>query len=208
MKDLDIRGAGNLLGAEQSGFIAEIGLEMYQKILQEAMHELKHDEFQGLYTEEDRFFKKETQMETDMEILIPDIYVSSINERLNLYNRINDLETEEALLLFEEELEDRFGVIPFPVKELLNSVRLKWQAEKFHMEKISLKRGRMRAYFSHREDPKFFQSDDFGKIINYVQKFPTRCKLQQEETGLMFHVGEIKSINQALRIFEELEGEV
>ena len=207
MKDLDIRGAGNLLGAEQSGFIAEIGLEMYQKILQEAMHELKHDEFQGLYTEEDRFFKKETQMETDMEILIPDIYVSSINERLNLYNRINDLETEEALLLFEEELEDRFGAIPFPVKELINSVRLKWQAEKFHIEKISLKRGRMRTYFSHREDPKFFQSDDFGKIINYVQKFPLRCKLQQEEAGLMFHVGEIKSINQALRIFEEIIGE-
>ncbi len=207
MKDLDIRGAGNLLGAEQSGFIAEIGLEMYQKILQEAMRELKHDEFSGLYTEEDRFFKKEITMETDLEILIPDLFVSSVNERLNLYNRINDLEKEEQILLFEEELEDRFGAIPFQVKELLNSVRLKWAAEKFHIDKLSLKRGRLRAYFSNTEDKTFFQSEIFGKIINFVQKYPTRCKLQQEESGLMFHIGEIKSIRDALKIFDELAQE-
>ena len=204
MKDLDIRGAGNLLGGEQSGFIAEIGLEMYQKILQEAMHELKHDEFAGLFTEEDRFFKKEIQMETDMEILIPDVYVSSIHERLNLYTRINDFDKEETIPLFEEELEDRFGAIPFEVKELLSSVRLKWKAQEFHIEKLSLKRGRMRAYFSQREDPKFFQSDMFGKIIAYVQQHPSRCKLQQDATGLMLQVGEIRAVKDALKVFEEL----
>jgi transcription-repair coupling factor (superfamily II helicase) len=203
MKDLDIRGAGNLLGAEQSGFIAEIGLEMYQKILQEAMQELKDDEFKDLFTEEDRYFKKETQIETDLEILIPDVYVSSIHERLSLYSRINDLEKEEDIILFEAELEDRFGPVPYPVKEFLRSVRLRWLAQELHIEKISLKRGRMRAYF-YKERPEFFQSEVFGKVINYVQKLPLRCKLQQDEAGLMFQVAEIRSVKDALGIFKEV----
>lgn len=201
MKDMDIRGAGNILGGEQSGFIAEIGLEMYQKILQEAMQELKDDEFKDLFSGEP-IFKTETQIETDLEMYIPDRYVTSVNERLNLYNKINDLKNEAGLLAFENELEDRFGPVPKPTKELLNIVRLKWKLQELHIEKASIKRGRMKCYFSRRADEKFFQGDAFGNIVDYVQKFHQRARLQQEIDGLIFTVGDVLSAKAALAVFE------
>lgn len=207
MKDLDIRGAGNLLGAEQSGFIAEIGLEMYQKILQEAMMELKEDEFRELFAgeEQPQYFAKETQLDTDLEILIPDLYVSSVNERLNLYSKMNDLDTEEQLLAFRDGLIDRFGTIPRQTRELLNAVRLKWLARDLNIEKLHLKRGRLRAEFSARVSD-FFQSDRFGDIIKYVQIHPTRCKLNQKDSHLELIIHEVKTVREALHLLEELGG--
>lgn len=208
MKDLDIRGSGNLLGAEQSGFIAEIGLEMYQKILQEAMQELKEDEFKELFADEmeqQSFFIRETQIDTDLEILIPDRYVSSVNERLNLYNRINDLKTDEDIKAFEAGLEDRFGPVPYATKELLRTIKLKWVAQDLGIEKISLKRGKLKAYFSPRVDNKFFQSEVFGNIISYIQKYPIRCKLHQTEKELMLQVAEVKNVKDALQVFESIK---
>ena len=210
MKDLDIRGAGNLLGAEQSGFIAEIGLEMYQKILQEAMMELKEDEFKELFAGEERpqYFARETQLDTDLELLIPDLYVSSVNERLNLYSKINDLDTEEQLLAFRDGLIDRFGQIPRQTRELLNAVRLKWLARDLAIEKLHLKRGKLRAEFSSRAGDTFFQSENFGGILKYVQLHPTRCKIQQKEGSLELVVHETKTVREALHILEELGGKV
>jgi len=200
MKDMDIRGAGNILGGEQSGFIAEIGLEMYQKILQEAMQELKDDEFKDLFTGEP-VFKQETQIETDMELHIPDRYVTNMNERLNLYNKINDLTNETMLKVFELELEDRFGPIPPATRELMDIVRLKWVLQDLHIEKASLKRGRLKCYFSRRADEKFFQGDKFGHIIDYVQKYHQRSKLQQEADGLIFTVNDVLSAKSAMAVF-------
>lgn len=204
MKDLDIRGAGNLLGAEQSGFIAEIGLEMYQKILEEAMQELKEDEFAELFADQPMQAVRETQLETDLEILIPDLYVSSVNERLNLYNKINDLENEEQLAAFREGLIDRFGEIPRPTRELLSAIKLKWLARDLCIEKLSLKRGRLRADFSPRAGEGFYQSDRFGNIILFVQQHPTRCKINQKEKELELVVGDVKSVYEGLRVLEEL----
>src|SRR5690606_20249818 len=127
MRDLDIRGSGNLLGAEQSGFIAEIGFEMYNKILDEAVQELKDDEFGELFADEkDRKYVSFTQIDTDLEVLIPDEYVTNVSERYNLYNEIAKLKDEEQLLKFEKQLHDRFGPIPEPVFELFNTLRLQW----------------------------------------------------------------------------------
>ena len=206
MKDMDIRGAGNILGGEQSGFIAEIGLEMYQKILQEAVQELREDEFKELFADSPPVFKNELQIETDLELHIPDRYVTSVNERLNLYNKINDLNNEQQLSAFELELEDRFGPIPKATSELLNIVRLKWLLEGLQMEKATLKRGRLKAFFLKRADEKFFQGDAFGKIIDYVQRFHQRAKLVQENEGLIFNVSDINSASQALAVFREILG--
>ncbi|MGZ5243552.1 MAG: transcription-repair coupling factor [Bacteroidia bacterium] len=204
MKDMDIRGAGNLLGGEQSGFISEIGLEMYQKILNEAMRELKEDEFGELFTDQPHEVVDETQIETDLELLIPDRYVSSVNERLNLYNKLNDITNEDLLHAFESELIDRFGPIPPATRELLNIVRLKWLLKDICVEKASLKRGRIKAYFAKRAGQKFFESDGFGKIIEFVQKHPHKTKLQQEGDEFMLQVNEIKSASGALHVFEEM----
>ena len=204
MKDMDIRGAGNLLGGEQSGFISEIGLEMYQKILNEAMRELKEDEFGELFTDQPHEIVQETQIETDLELLIPDRYVSSVNERLNLYNKLNDITNEEMLEKFEFELIDRFGPVPPATRELLNIVRLKWLLKDICVEKASLKRGRIKAYFAKRAGQKFFESDAFGQIIEYVQKHPHKTKLQQEGDEFMLQVNEIRSAAGALQTFEQM----
>jgi transcription-repair coupling factor (superfamily II helicase) len=204
MKDMDIRGAGNLLGGEQSGFIAEIGLEMYQKILNEAMRELKEDEFKDLFIDERHEVVEETQIETDLEIHIPDRYVTSVNERLTLYNKINDLQDEKALEVFEEELQDRFGAIPSPTKELLNIVRLKWLLKDLCIEKASLKRGRMKAYFSNKAGEPFFNSETFGGIIDYIQKYHQKAKLQQDATGLMLELRDVHTAKEVLGIFRDM----
>ncbi len=205
---MDIRGAGNLLGGEQSGFIAEIGLEMYQKILNEAIRELKHDEFKDLFTEQKDEPVTETQLETDLELLIPDRYVASVNERLVLYTKINDIENEEGLQSFSEELVDRFGPIPRQTKELLDTVRMKWIARHLCIEKLTLKRGRFKAVFSPRAGEKFFQSDVFGRVIAYIQEHPQRSKINQKEEGLEWMVNDMGRINNVLTLFKQIkEGE-
>src|SRR5690554_5516740 len=144
MKDLEIRGAGDLLGGEQSGFINEIGFDTYQKILSEAIDELKENEFRDLYPEsEDKEYVKDTQIDSDFELLFPDDYVNNITERLNLYTQLNQLKQEEELKRFEAELIDRFGALPPQAKDLLNSVRIKWIASKIGLERLVMKQGRL-----------------------------------------------------------------
>src|SRR5690606_19781256 len=146
MKDLEIRGAGDLLGGEQSGFINEIGFDTYQKILNEAIEELKENEFKDLYAEqvaEDKEYVKDTQIDSDFELLFPDNYINNISERLNLYTQLNSLKTEEELQKFETELVDRFGELPTPAEDLLNSVRIKWIASKIGLERIVMKQGKL-----------------------------------------------------------------
>ncbi|MCK0155671.1 transcription-repair coupling factor [Cellulophaga sp. F20128] len=185
MKDLEIRGAGDILGGEQSGFINEIGFDAYQKILAETVEELKENEFKELYEEvegKNKVFVKETQIDADFELLFPDDYVNNISERLNLYTQLNELKTEAELLTFETALVDRFGEIPTPVEDLLNSVRIKWIANSIGLEKIVLKQGKMIGYFIADQQSGFYQSPTFTKVLQFVQAFNTICKIKEKQT--------------------------
>ncbi|HEX2845791.1 MAG TPA: transcription-repair coupling factor [Chitinophagaceae bacterium] len=187
MRDLDIRGAGNLLGGEQSGFMAEIGFEMYQKILEEAIKELKRTEFKELFKEEiakQDDFVQDCTIDTDLEILIPDEYVESITERLSLYQRLDNSETEEELLEMREELTDRFGPIPPQVEDLFITVRCRKLAVDLGFEKMSLKDEVLRCHFINRPDSPYFESELFNKIIQYLQTGTNKAKLRQ--TGKLF----------------------
>ncbi|MGB0880530.1 MAG: transcription-repair coupling factor, partial [Polaribacter sp.] len=181
MKDLEIRGAGDLLGGEQSGFINDIGFDTYQKILQEAIEELKENEFKELYaseTKKPKEFVKEVSIDTDFEILFPDDYVNSVTERLNLYNKLSTLKTEDEFVVFENEIIDRFGEIPTQVEDLLDSVRIKWLAKKLGVEKIILKQKRMIGYFVADQQSDFYKTDSFSKIVQYVQQNPKSCVMK------------------------------
>ncbi len=171
MRDLDIRGAGNLLGAEQSGFITDIGYETYQKILNEAIQELKETEYQDLFAEElanKHDWVQEVQMDTDVEMLIPDEYVKNIQERLSLYTELDNIETEEKLEAFEQMLRDRFGRIPQPVFALFDGLRLRWSCRRLGFERVILKRNKLRCYFVENPQSPFFESPLFQRIMQYV----------------------------------------
>lgn len=200
MRDLDIRGAGNLLGGEQSGFMAEIGFEMYQKILEEAIKELKRTEFKELFKEEiakQDDFVQDCTIDTDLEILIPDEYVESITERLSLYQRLDNSESEEELLLMREELADRFGPIPPQVEDLFITVRCRKLAVDLGFEKMSLKDEVLRCHFINRPDSPYFESDLFNKVIQYLQTGTNKAKLRQ--TGKLFLL-----VAQPIKGMEEL----
>ncbi len=187
MRDLDIRGAGNLLGGEQSGFMAEIGFEMYQKILEEAIRELKRTEFKELFKEEiakQDDFVQDCTIDTDLEILIPDDYVESITERLSLYQRLDNSETEDELVLMKQELEDRFGPLPSQVSDLFVTVRCRKLAVDLGFEKMSLKEKTLRCFFINRPDSPYFESGTFQKILDYLQTGTNKAKLRQ--TGRLF----------------------
>jgi transcription-repair coupling factor (superfamily II helicase) len=187
MRDLDIRGAGNLLGGEQSGFMAEIGFEMYQKILDEAIRELKRTEFKDLFKEEiarQDDFVQDCTIDTDLEILIPDDYVESITERLSLYQRLDNCETEEDLAGMKKELEDRFGTLPRQVEDLFITVRCRKLAVDLGFEKMSLKEETLRCFFINRPDSPYFESGTFQKVIQFLQTETNKGKLRQ--TGKLF----------------------
>lgn len=187
MRDLDIRGAGNMLGGEQSGFMAEIGFEMYQKILDEAIKELKRTEFKELFKEEiakQDDFVSDCTIDTDLEILIPDDYVESITERLSLYQRLDNCETENDLSLMKQELEDRFGNLPQQVEDLFITVRCRKLAVDLGFEKMSLKDDILRCFFINRPDSPYFESATFQKIIQFLQTETNKAKLKQ--TGRLF----------------------
>lgn len=213
MKDLEIRGAGDLLGGEQSGFINEIGFDTYQKILNEAIEELKENEFQGLYNEseniEDKTFVKDTQIDTDFEILFPDDYINSITERLNLYTQLNKITTEAELQKFEAELVDRFGELPTQAVDLLNSVRIKWIAASIGLEKIILKQGKLIGYFISDQQSRFYQTNTFTKVLQYVQSHRHKCTLKEKKTRnglrLLLTFEKIASIESALKVLEPLD---
>ncbi|SJN34493.1 transcription-repair coupling factor [Sphingobacterium sp. JB170] len=205
MRDLDIRGSGNLLGAEQSGFIAEIGFEMYNKILDEAVQELKDDEFSTLFTEDsNRKYVTFTQIDTDLEVMIPDEYVTNIGERYNLYNEIAKLENEEQLVSFEKELQDRFGPIPPPVYELFSTLRLQWYGKQIGFEKISYKKNMLRGYFINNAKSSYFESDQFGNVLAFVQKHPTISNLKEVKGQLRLALSNVSSIRYALTLLQEM----
>jgi len=173
MRDLDIRGAGDLLGAEQSGFISDIGFDTYQRILNEAVEELKETEFKDLFHEElaaKKAYVDDVQIETDMEILLPDFYVQGAGERLKLYRELENLPNEEALGKFIERLIDRFGEPPKPTVELFDSLRLKWLAKEVGFEKIILKSGKMIAHFISSQEHPYYQSQQFTAILKTIQQ--------------------------------------
>ena len=211
MKDLEIRGAGDLLGGEQSGFINEIGFETYQKILAEAIDELKENEFKDLYEEtegKDKMFVKETQLDSDFELLFPDDYINNTTERLNLYTELNTLKTEEDLQNFESQLIDRFGTYPTQVEDLLNSVRIKWIATGIGLEKVVLKKGILMGYFISDQESAFYQSPEFSSVLSYVQQHSETCRLKEKQTRnglrLLLIFDGIKSVNKALEVLEPL----
>ncbi len=187
MRDLDIRGAGNLLGGEQSGFMAEIGFEMYQKILDEAIRELKRTEFRELFREEIQKqddFVQDCTIDTDLEILIPDEYVESITERLSLYQRLDNSESEEELLALRDEMTDRFGPLPAQVEALFTTVRCRKLAVELGFEKMSLKEDIVRCFFINRPDSPYFESELFNRILGFVQTETNKARLKQ--TGKLF----------------------
>ena len=205
MRDLDIRGAGNLLGSEQSGFIAEIGFELYHKILDEAIQELKDAEFKDLFAEEvARPHVSFCQLDTDLALLIPDEYVNAIAERLNLYTELNKITNEVDLLLFEKNMIDRFGPIPEQVVELLNAIRLQWIAVSLCFEKITLKKNVLRGYFPANPSSGFYESAKFQAIISYVQHNPYGIKLKENKSVLILQLDQIHSLSAAINTLEKI----
>ena len=205
MKDLEIRGAGDLLGAEQSGFINDIGFETYQKILNEAIEELKENEFKELYADQDtgkKEYVKEVQIDSDFEILFPDDYVSSISERLSLYKELSDFTEEEELRAFEEQLIDRFGELPVQAHDLLDSVRIKWIAKELGLERLVMKQKRMIGYFISDQQSEYFQSETFSRVLAYIQKNGQTCVMKERETKkglrLLITFIRIDSVSKAL----------
>ncbi|BEV05506.1 transcription-repair coupling factor [Chryseobacterium gambrini] len=212
MKDLEIRGAGDLLGAEQSGFINEMGFETYQKLMQEALEELKDDEeFENLFENEEernKLFKttKDVNIDTDLELMLPDWYISNTEERLLLYQKLAEIDSEESLTKFESELIDRFGELPKEAVNLLKSVSLKWLAADIGFEKIVMKNGVFLGYFPGNPQDKFYQTNKFRTIINYLTKNPREAQLK-EKTGkegnqLMMRkdkVGNVDEVNDLLK---------
>jgi len=207
MKDLEIRGAGDLLGGEQSGFINEIGFDTYQKILAEAIDELKEKEFKELYedtTNKEKLFLKETVIDTDFELLFPDDYINNITERLNLYTKLNDLKDEEALGVFEKELIDRFGALPTTASDLFNSVRIKSIAIQLGLERVVMKKNRFIGYFISNQQSDFYQSSSFEKVLNFVQKNSPAIKIKEKQTRkglrLLLTIEQVPSISKVLEI--------
>lgn len=199
MRDLDIRGAGNLLGGEQSGFMAEIGFDMYQKILDEAIRELKQNEFRELFREqmeEKKDYINDCTIDTDLEILIPDTYVESIQERLNLYQELDNIATEDKLQVFEMELQDRFGPVPAPVKDLFAAIRCRWMAIQLGFEKMMLKEEKLRCYFISNPDSPYFESPGFHHILHYIQTRTNNARLKQVGKNFMLVVERIRSMTE------------
>jgi len=202
MRDLDIRGAGNMLGGEQSGFMADIGFETYQKILDEAIRELKRTEFKDLFKEEiskQDDFVQDCTIDTDLEILIPDDYVESITERLSLYQRLDNSETEEELLLMAEEMKDRFGDLPQAVNDLFVTVRCRKLAVELGFEKMSLKDETLRCYFINRPDSPYFESQTFQQILSFIQTGTNKAKLKQSGRLFSMIVNNVKSMEEMHR---------
>ncbi len=211
MKDLEIRGAGDILGGEQSGFINEIGFATYQKILNEAIDELKDNEFKELYDEvddaTDKVFVKDTQIDSDFELLFPDDYINNITERLTLYNKLGELKTEAELVQYEKELVDRFGELPTQAVDLLDSVRIKWVAANIGLEKIVMKQNRLIGYFISDQNSSFYQSPQFTKVLQFVQTHKTFCKMKEKQTKnglrLLLTFENIKSTSKALEVLSK-----
>jgi len=212
MRDLDIRGAGNLLGAEQSGFINDLGYEMYHKILDEAVQELRETEFKDLFAPNMESFKPllpDTVIETDLQVVIPDKYVSNISERLALYTRLDSINNDDELRAFRQEVIDRFGPLPKDVENLIKMVSVRWKAEKLHLEKLTLKSNILKGYFvssegSNKGADSFFKSDGFGKVIDYLRANPAKFSLKELKGRPVFTHSDVHSVEQMDQVLGSL----
>lgn len=205
MRDLDIRGAGNLLGGEQSGFISEMGFDMYQKILDEAVQELKQEEFADIYSIENTQIKsRDCAVETEDELLIPSNYVSSVSERLSLYNELSNIENEKQIEQFMSNLEDRFGSVPYQVKNLLSSLKLRWLGKEIGTEKITINNERMRLYLPGEQSAAIYQSDFFIQLMQHISSFPNKFSLKQTGKALIINIQPVSSIDMAINELQEL----
>lgn len=215
MRDLDIRGAGNLLGGEQSGFINDMGFDTYMKILNEAIEELKQEDWykdvvndgEGASADKSVFsrqFVKDTVVDTDLQLLIPDTYVSNLTERLLLYRELDNISKEEDLALFQSKLRDRFGALPIEVSELINVVRMRWAAMKLGFEKITLKNNKMISYFLSKQDSDYYNSPMFKAVLSYAQKTPKQTALKEQNSKLWLTIENIKSVDEAIVVFEKI----
>jgi len=209
MRDMDIRGAGNLLGGEQSGFISDIGYETYQKILEEAIQELKETDFKDLFKEDlekERKYVRDVQVDTDVEMLIPDDYISNIQERLNLYTELDNLKSEAALAKFSKKMEDRFGAIPAPVQMLFEGLRVRWQCKELGFERLIFKNRKLRCYFISNPQSPFFETKLFQDLVRYVT-------VHGAEKGLSFkksvqHFILVKDGVRSMKVVQEILGEM
>ena len=207
MRDLDIRGAGNLLGGEQSGFLVEIGFEMYQKVLDEAIRELKRTSFRELFKDEIQKqddFVQDCTIDTDLEILIPDRYVENTAERLSLYSRLDNCRDEEDLKAFHQEMEDRFGPIPQSVEDLFTTVRCRKLAVEIGFERMVLKDDTLRCYFVNNPDSPYFESPVFNALLHYVQTRTNKARLKQTGKNFMLIVDDIRTMEDLYRFLLDM----
>lgn len=214
MRDLDIRGAGNLLGGEQSGFINDMGFDTYMKILNEAVEELKEEDWYKEMSDENdvteksvfsRQFVKETVIDTDLQLLIPDHYVSSLTERLLLYRELDNITKEEDLKLFEIGLRDRFGPLPVEAIELINVVRMRWKAMRLGFEKLTLKNKKMLGYFLNKQQSDYFSSPMFQAALMFAQKYPNLCTLKEQNNKLYLAIEDVASVKRASEVLNQIE---
>ena len=210
MQDLDIRGAGNMLGAEQSGFIADLGYETYQKILNEAVHELKDEEFADLYADEraenesTTVFVTDCQIDSDLEVLFSADYIQSVSERISLYRELDSIQDEASLVEFEHRLEDRFGKIPAEGQSLMLVVKLRWLAMRFGVEKLVLKNEQMTAFLVSNAQSPYYQSEPFGKLLHYMTTHPRKCQLRERNMRRSVVFMDVKSVEKAWEVFSEI----
>ena len=208
MQDLDIRGAGNLLGAEQSGFIADLGYETYQKILREAVTELRTEEFPELAAHDSSAAPPDEQgaddfvadcvIESDMELLLPADYVPQDSQRISLYQELDSIERELDLKAFRDRLLDRFGQLPPEAEELLRIPRLRRLARKLGIEKVALKQGEMYIYFVDESNKAYYQSPMFGRLLHFLQQNPAQCRIRDKGGRRSFAIRNVKSVQQAV----------
>jgi len=212
MKDLDIRGAGNLLGGEQSGFIADIGYETYQRILEEAVLELKEQEFKEEFTEElqAKGYVRDVEIDTDIEMLIPDAYINNIQERLNLYTELDNIEDEDGLITFRDGMKDRFGPLPLEVDALFNGLRLRWKAKRMGFERIVIKNGAMKCFFLSNAQSSFFETRFFQELMAYISSKGTiiGLTLKQSRNYLIMTAPNIKSLKDARITLERIHDDI
>ena len=212
MQDLDIRGAGNLLGAEQSGFISDLGYETYQKILNQAVTELKNDEFADLYKDEVKknylvgdYFVEDCSLESDIEMYFPDQYVPSDSERMLLYRELDGLKTDDELKTFRERMIDRFGKLPDVAEELMQVVPLRRLGKQLGCEKIMLKKQRMALYLVSNIKNAYYQSQTFDLLLNFITAYPRRCNLREANGKRSVVIDQVKSVEEGVAILEKIK---
>lgn len=204
MQDLDIRGAGNMLGAEQSGFIADVGYETYQKILEEAVLELQNEEFSDLKQNTPKEFVSDCFVESDLELLLPESYIENVAERISLYRELDNITTDSELNTFVKRLEDRFGILPKQVEDLILMLRLRWLAKSLGFERFILKNEQMVLYFVGNKDSAYYQSEIFGNVLRFIANNPNCCKLREQNNKRSMLIQNIKTVSMAYQLLSNI----